>query len=410
MDSTQELPTCISFCTGYGGIELGLEMVGRPHRILAYVEIEAYAIARLVKKIEEGKVAPAPIFTNLKSFPAEIFRGCVDLITGGYPCQPFSQAGRGLAEKDPRHLWPYLLDHIKAIEPIRCLFENVEGHINRGLEQVIGDLETAGYDSTWGIFSAAEVGAPHQRKRVFIMADTQRDGFSPYSVSGSLEASPGQKPSGEKQSSDTTGASDTAPAERVVANGNAGLPDRTGQEILSGRQAIKRCGKRVGDTDCSGKSQQTRLIQEIWGWTQHTSQEFSNAKCRRGDQCGDVCEGSVRAESSGESEAGRVAGLGDTERSGLEGLRDQNGEGSERRQGEERPIASTACGAIGAWPAGYGEQQHEYEEPRTIKLPVGRTANGASCRVDRLRMLGNGVVPATAAKAWLLLDKELKGN
>ncbi len=410
MDSTQELPTCISFCTGYGGIELGLEMVGRPHRILAYVEIEAFAIARLVKKIEEGKVAPAPIFTDLKSFPAEMFRGCVDLVTGGYPCQPFSQAGRGLAEKDPRHLWPYLLDHIKAIEPIRCLFENVEGHINRGLEQVVGDLETAGYDPTWGIFSAAEVGAPHQRKRVFIMADTQRHGFSPYTVSGSLEASPGQKPSGEKQPSDTTGASDAATAEPALADCDAGLPDRAREEILSGRKTTKRCCERVGDSDCEGESQQKRLIEEIWGWTQYASQEFSNAKRRRGDPGGKVCEGTGGAEFSGKSEAGRVEGLGDSERARLERLRDEDSEGSERRQSEERPVAETACGAIGAWPAGYGQRQHEAEEPRTIELPVGRTANGASHRVDRLRMLGNGVVPATAAKAWLWLDKELKGN
>jgi len=385
-------------------------MVGRPHRVLAYVEIEAFAIARLVKKIEKGEVAPAPIFTDLKSFPAEIFRGCVDLVTGGYPCQPFSQAGKGLAEKDPRHLWPFLLKHINAIKPIRCLFENVEGHVNRGLEQVIRDLEGAGYEATWGLFSAAEVGAPHRRKRVFIMADTQRDGFSPYTFSGSIEASPGAKPEGEKQPSDITGASDIATAESALADSDAGLPDRASQEILSRGDTIERSGGEMGDPNELRQLQPERLVQDIWGWTLDTSEEISYPERRRSGTRWDAPERPSRSKSGSESKKGGVAGLGDSERAGLEGFGDQNGEGSERRQGAERPVASPACGVIGEWPAGYGEQQHAEEEPRTIKLPVGRTVDGASNRVDRLRMLGNGVVPATAAKAWLWLDKELKGN
>jgi site-specific DNA-cytosine methylase len=125
------------------------------------------------------QLVPAPIFTDLKTFPAHIFRGCVDIITGGYPCQPFSAAGKRLGTEDPRHLWPYILDHIKAIRPVRCLFENVEGHISLGLREVISDLEEDGYSATWGIFSAAEVGAPHQRKRVYILAASSRDWRTP---------------------------------------------------------------------------------------------------------------------------------------------------------------------------------------------------------------------------------------
>ena len=111
------------------------------------------------------------LFTNLKTFPAHIFRGAVDIVTGGYPCQPFSQAGKREGEEDPRHLFPYIKQHIDAIRPIRCFFENVEGHITMGLPTVISDLEQLGYRATWGIFSAAETGAHHERKRVFIMAN-----------------------------------------------------------------------------------------------------------------------------------------------------------------------------------------------------------------------------------------------
>ena len=176
VDNSKELPTVISFCAGYGGIERGLELAGIAHRVLAYVEIEAFAIANLVAKMEQGELVPAPIYTDLKTFPSDLFRDSVDIITGGYPCQPFSVAGKSTTTKesfsDPRHLFPYILDHVRTIRPAQCFFENVEGHINRGLREVIGDLEELDYTTTWGLFSAEEVGAPHQRKRVFIMAHT----------------------------------------------------------------------------------------------------------------------------------------------------------------------------------------------------------------------------------------------
>ena len=172
MDTTKELPTVLSFCSGYGGIERGLDLAGFEHRVIAYVEIEAYAIALLVKKMEEGELSPAPIYTDIKTFPSEIFRGKVSLITGGYPCQGFSTAGQRKGDKDPRHLWPYIRRHIESIRPIQCLFENVQGHVALGLFSVISELESMCYRAAWGIFSAREVGAPHERERVFILSNS----------------------------------------------------------------------------------------------------------------------------------------------------------------------------------------------------------------------------------------------
>jgi DNA (cytosine-5)-methyltransferase 1 len=169
--TAKELPTVIAFCAGYGGIERGLDLAGFEHRVIAYVEIEAFAVANLVNKMERGLLPPAPIYTDIKTFPAHLFRDRVDIITGGYPCQPFSAAGRRKGTDDLRHLWPHIRRHIESIRPVRCFFENVEGHISLGLREVISDLEEDGYRSTWGIFSAREVGAPHQRKRVYIMAN-----------------------------------------------------------------------------------------------------------------------------------------------------------------------------------------------------------------------------------------------
>ena len=171
MDIAEELPTVISLCSGYGGIERGLELAGYNHRLIAFCEIEAYVQKLTLEKMEKGHMVPAPLWTNLKTFPAQVFRDKVDVMLAGYPCQPFSQAGQRGGEDDPRHLWPYIKEHIRTIRPVRCFFENVQGHITLGLSTVISDLEELGYRTTWGIFSAEEVGAPHQRKRVFILAD-----------------------------------------------------------------------------------------------------------------------------------------------------------------------------------------------------------------------------------------------
>jgi DNA (cytosine-5)-methyltransferase 1 len=251
VDTTQQLPTVISFCSGYGGIERGLDLAGVEHRVLAYVEIEAFAIANLVAKMETGQLVPAPIFTDLKTFPAHLFRGCVDIITGGYPCQPFSAAGKRLGTEDPRHLWPYILDHIKAIRPVRCMFENVEGHISLGLREVIGDLEGAGYNPTWGIFSAAEVGAPHQRKRVYIMADP---------ISQRLEGQPGhgsdsselrwQSPQEERSVSQSSLLGDTSKwlPEPGLGRVVDGCPDRVDRLRLLGNGVVPQTAARAWET------------------------------------------------------------------------------------------------------------------------------------------------------------------
>ena len=160
----------VSLCAGYGGIDLGLKRAIPGLRSVALCEIEAFAIANLVAKMEAGLMDPAPVWTNLKTFPWAEFRGRVDILSGGYPCQPFSSAGKRLGKGDPRHLWPYIADGIDSMRPQICFFENVEGHISLGLPDVIEDLAGLGYRTTWGIFSASEIGAPHQRKRVFILA------------------------------------------------------------------------------------------------------------------------------------------------------------------------------------------------------------------------------------------------
>ena len=151
-------------------------------RTIAYCEREAFPISILLRRIEEGQLDVGPIHTDLKTFPWAEFRDRVSILSGGYPCQPFSAAGNRLGKDDPRHLWPWIKEGITIMQPKQCFFENVDGHVSMGLSTVISDLEEIGYKATWGIFSASEVldcegrNAPHQRKRVFILADRIDEG------------------------------------------------------------------------------------------------------------------------------------------------------------------------------------------------------------------------------------------
>tara|TARA_R110002012_G_scaffold4795_3_gene21971 strand:- start:13572 stop:14120 length:549 start_codon:yes stop_codon:yes gene_type:complete len=175
--------THLSLCSGYEGIGIGLRRIFPNVREIAHVEIEAYAVANLVSKMERGSLHPAPIYTDLKTFPFKDFCGQVDFISAGFPCQPFSVASANpKADKDPRHLYPYIAKGISACRPTYVILENVYGIITSKtrngqsvLQYVLGDLEERGYKVATGIFSASEVGAPHLRKRVFILANRRCD-------------------------------------------------------------------------------------------------------------------------------------------------------------------------------------------------------------------------------------------
>jgi DNA (cytosine-5)-methyltransferase 1 len=94
----------------------------------------------------------------------------VDIITGGYPCQPFSHAGNRKGTNDERHLWPYVADALRVLRPRLAIFENVSGHLSLGFDEVLADLAALGFDAEWGVVSASDAGAPHRRQRLFIVA------------------------------------------------------------------------------------------------------------------------------------------------------------------------------------------------------------------------------------------------
>ena len=305
MDTTKTI-THLSLCTGYEGIGLGLRRVLPNLREIAYVEREGFACSNLVAKIESGQLDEAPIFTDVKTFPYGKFLGKVSVLSGGFPCQPFSAAGKRQATEDPRHLFPYIRDGIRDCQPRIVFLENVEGIISAKtgdgesvLQYVLRELEGLGYRATAGVFSASEVGAPHQRKRVFIL----------------------------------------------------------GVRHELGNASGKRC------------EQNTALRSEQQAsWTNEVSRE-SRGKL----------------------------GISNANSTRLERLRKRNA--SQRREEQDGYPRSRRE----VFPVRPNEPQYKWEEPRVTESKLGRATDGSTNRVDRLRLLGNGVVPATAAKAFLTL-------
>jgi DNA (cytosine-5)-methyltransferase 1 len=164
----------LSLCSGAGGLDLGLRLAVSNARTVCYVENEAYACEVLASRMQDKTLDDAPVWTDLRTFNGKPWRGTVDCLIGGYPCQPFSVAGRQRGINDRRHLWPDIARLIREIEPGWCFFENVANHLNIGYREVRRELEEMGYRVAEGLFTAAEVGAPHKRQRLFILAHSRR--------------------------------------------------------------------------------------------------------------------------------------------------------------------------------------------------------------------------------------------
>lgn len=138
---------------------------------MGYVERDAYAAAVLLARMEAKDLEPAPIWCgDLERFDATVFRGRVDFVSGGFPCQPFSSAGKGLGKADPRWLWPDFRRIIADADPSLVFVENAPWLAIHGLDDVLEGLALLGFDAEWDCFTARAVGAPHIRKRFFLVA------------------------------------------------------------------------------------------------------------------------------------------------------------------------------------------------------------------------------------------------
>jgi DNA (cytosine-5)-methyltransferase 1 len=158
---------------GAGGGILGSQMLG--HRTVCAVEYDAYARSVLLARQADGTFSPFPVWDDVRTFDGLPWRGIVDVVSGGFPCQDISVAGKGAGIDGERSgLWREMARVVSEVRPRFVFVENSPALVTRGLGTVLGDLSALGYDSRWLVMGAADVGAPHQRDRLWLLATDTR--------------------------------------------------------------------------------------------------------------------------------------------------------------------------------------------------------------------------------------------
>ena len=320
--------------SGIGGFSLGLEATKRI-KTVAFCEIDSFCT-----KVLNKNWPTVPVYNDIKELTYEKLKAdgieSIDIITGGYPCQPFSIAGLKKGEKDPRHLWPEYFRLIKECRPTWVIGENVSGHIKLGLDTVHQDLESEGYTFRTFSISAASIGANHQRERIWTVAYSQRN----------CDFNKEQRGDGEEKKISREYRKDNSTTRQSSGTSTVW---KTGNEHANVEDARRR----------SWGEQFTRNKESLGRGTFEKTEWSTNTDTTPGP--------SERAET--------MANTSGVKSNGRENIDDKK---SRKGQGEFR-----------------GKSCHE--EPNRnwwhIEPDVGRVADGVPDRTHRLKALGNAVVP-----------------
>lgn len=441
----------ISICTGGAGLDLGFELAIPGARSVCMVEREAFACAELVAAMEQGLLSQAALWSDARTFDGRPWRGLVDGLIGGIPCQPHSLAGRKGGSNDPRDLWSTARRIIVQSRARLVLIENVSGMLSAGADEIAGaervwrDLRKLGYAVEGGLFTASEVGASHRRERLFILgvADTGceqwREGgaggrgadWSHAQSSGSGAELSGTLADGDGLEGIGT---DIATPRRKNARRQAGLRDRTAlvhaerserrTDALGGHESY---GHDDGRDQAAGwAGEPGKPLGDTAGAGSHAG-AFAGAGCgdegagprhaqseRRG---GDVVDAEIHGLGKGRSEPavwrGRNAAAGASDAMGDADIVQLRGEQQARKQ----PELQQEYGAFGPYLFPPGPHDHDgwrntlaaapELEPSFRRVADGLASRMDIARVDRLRLLGNGVVPLEAAYAICTLIARL---
>ena len=159
----------LALFAGAGGGILGGKLLG--WRTIAAVEWEPYPTSVLIQRQNDGILPPFPIWDDVQTFDGRPWQGIVDVVSGGFPCQDISSAGKGAGLDGERSsMWYHMLRIIKEVRPKYAFIENSAHLRTKGLTTVLQGLAEVGYDAAWGVLSAEDCGANHQRKRMWILA------------------------------------------------------------------------------------------------------------------------------------------------------------------------------------------------------------------------------------------------
>jgi DNA (cytosine-5)-methyltransferase 1 len=212
----------LALCAGVGGLELGLKLaLGEQYRTVGYVEREAYAAAVLVARMEDKALDPAPCWDDLSTFDGNPWRGVVDIVSAGFPCQGFSTATRGRARQV--NLWPEVARIVSEVGPRWVFLENV---CRAPWAMVEADLDRLGFDHERTTCCPSEFGAPHKRPRTFLLAYAHGQGKPWGAVNGEVASVPEDAGDGGQAESRVVGMDDGTRdrVHRLRALGNAVVP------------------------------------------------------------------------------------------------------------------------------------------------------------------------------------------
>ena len=326
----------LALFAGAGGGILGGKLLG--WRTVCAVELNSYCASILIRRQDEGILAPFPIWDNVTTFNGRPWRGVVDVISGGFPCQDISAAGRGAGITGERSgLWSEMARIIGEVRPRFVFVENSPMLVSRGLGRVLADLASLGFDAKWGIVGAHHTGAPHKRDRIWILA----------------YASSGDDKRGELH---TRNKFQTLAGRSTSSLEPSGERSKDVAHTISEQLRTDGCGEAAGE---ARKNQEPRHQRQ---WIRSDAGECGSNR--------------------------RTQELGDPKNERLQKLRTSGQQESSSYDRETISLRSSKGGRPTYWAS----------EPR-----LDRVANGVAHRVDRLKAIGNGQVPAVVELAWKTL-------
>jgi DNA (cytosine-5)-methyltransferase 1 len=343
----------LALFAGTGGGILGGYFWG--WKIVCAVEIEDYPRRILLERQRDGILSRFPIWDDITTFDGRPWKGQIDIITGGFPCQDISPAGKGAGIAGEKSgLWKEMSRVIHEVRPVFVLVENSSMLTVRGLGVVLGDLAEMGYNARWYVLGADDAGAPHQRKRIWILAYPNSGGFKTSQPTIACEK--------KKSLSELANIEwwDIDPAD---------LPNTVFPRLQTER--TKQQTTRIAGNDTQTDLPDTNQLDDDMGGP--GASEIFESKATELSGCEISDTGRKRSDKGNSKEMEEKK----KERSSCQ-LHDQS--------------SGTGYGAGENWPA---------------QSRVGRVAHGMAHRVNRLKAIGNGQVPAVAALAFIILSEGL---
>lgn len=356
--------THLSLFSGIGGLDLAAEWAG-------IETVGQCEWAEYPTKVLEKHWPDVPRWKNIKTLTGESFyertgKRTVDIISGGFPCQPFSVAGKQRGKEDDRYLWPEMVRVIKELRPTWIVGENVAGIARMALPDILSELEACGYRTRTFLIPACAVGARHRRYRVAIVGYSEHNGLSSTEIAGGTQKTGG----GEQERKETAGESPGTGGSgysKVMADTNTERELQSAKNKQDIRNGIGVSSEDVQHADSAGCEKQHVA-------TESDEERFASWGCYEGNVCDATSEG--LSNRSGKSVGGQGTQEPESERS------------------MRRTVESVLDGMADGFSAGMDRDldfliNHYWDNEPDIP----RIATGIEHRIDRLKCLGNAVVP-----------------